>query len=477
MEEETTILYRPTGPKELALVRESGFKTWPPHRTSTDCMLYHVTVLSNFARAFDKYEHVYRKAAIPESTYPNEFYLLPEADLHVGVSKAAHLLGRLRVLGDRLLALQAVLPRDRLHANERNGGGLVWPAADLPLSGLREISADGQLGNALSFEDAMASSLALQREAFQSYSDLHPRSISFLPIAKGCQAACPFCFSEASASAQQRPGRLDWSRVDRWLQVAHARRAERAVITGGGEPTLLRWEDLLRLVDACSIRFDKTVLITNGVQLARLDDAAMTQRLSALQEAGLSVLAVSRHHFDEDANERLMRLKTGTPNLLGTWARRRSSLAGLQLRLVCVLQHGGIDSIQAVDDYVRWAVSHDVPEICFKELYVSTSQESVYYSHESNEWSRRHQVPLALVHEWAKTRNLQVQSTLPWGAPIFSGTVNGKTLRIAAYTEPSLFWERTNRVARSWNVMADGSCLVSLEDRRSVIDLDRMTAP
>jgi hypothetical protein len=30
MAEETVILYRPTGPKELALVQESGFKRWPP---------------------------------------------------------------------------------------------------------------------------------------------------------------------------------------------------------------------------------------------------------------------------------------------------------------------------------------------------------------------------------------------------------------------------------------------------------------
>jgi hypothetical protein len=30
MSEETTILYRPTGPKELELVQQSGFKRWPP---------------------------------------------------------------------------------------------------------------------------------------------------------------------------------------------------------------------------------------------------------------------------------------------------------------------------------------------------------------------------------------------------------------------------------------------------------------
>ena len=42
-------------------------------------------------------------------------------------------------------------------------------------------------------------------------------------------------------------------------------------------------------------------------------------------------------------------------------------------------------------------------------------------------------------------------------------------IRVAAYTEPSLFWERSHGVARSWNLMSDGRCLASLEDRASEI--------
>lgn len=42
MEEETTVLYRPTGPRELALVRESGFKAWPP-RLPDQPIFYPVT--------------------------------------------------------------------------------------------------------------------------------------------------------------------------------------------------------------------------------------------------------------------------------------------------------------------------------------------------------------------------------------------------------------------------------------------------
>ena len=42
MNEETTILYRPTGPAELELVKQSGFKRWPP-RLPEQPIFYPVT--------------------------------------------------------------------------------------------------------------------------------------------------------------------------------------------------------------------------------------------------------------------------------------------------------------------------------------------------------------------------------------------------------------------------------------------------
>lgn len=42
MREETITLYRPTGPKELELVRQSGFKRWPP-RLPEQPIFYPVT--------------------------------------------------------------------------------------------------------------------------------------------------------------------------------------------------------------------------------------------------------------------------------------------------------------------------------------------------------------------------------------------------------------------------------------------------
>ena len=42
MNQETVTLYRPTGPKELELVKESGFKKWPP-RLPEQPIFYPVT--------------------------------------------------------------------------------------------------------------------------------------------------------------------------------------------------------------------------------------------------------------------------------------------------------------------------------------------------------------------------------------------------------------------------------------------------
>jgi pyruvate-formate lyase-activating enzyme len=429
--------------------------------------LYHVTALSNFARGFDKYTRQYRKSLIPESRYPLESYLLSAADLSVGVAKASRLRDKLGIRGDGLVVLEAGVPRSNVRPNSRNGIGLVWPSPDLPIAGVYEIGPDGKLGPDLGIETAMAKSLALHSDSFVPYAALQPRSVSFLPIARGCQAACPFCFSEASVSAEQKQGGLHPEAIRRWAALAQSKGAQRAVITGGGEPTLMRWEQTLGLIRACKEHYNKVVLITNGVRLASLPVSKSAGHLHELAKAGLSVLAVSRHHHEESINTGLMRLETRTAALLETASNVCNMLPQLRIRLICVLQRGGVASVTDVYDYVRWASGLGVIEICFKELYVATSEESVYFSRAANQWSARNQVPLRVVHDWARENCFEVSDRLPWGSPVFNGVVEGKPIRVAAYTEPSLFWERSHGMARSWNVMSDGSCLASLEDRAS----------
>ena len=69
---------------------------------------------------------------------------------------------------------------------------------------------------------------------------------------------------------------------------------------------------------------------------------------------------------------------------------------------MAVLQKNGIESPEGLEAYISWAAHKGVSEICFKELYVSSSQESVYYSRNANKWSFENQISLKLVLDFVE---------------------------------------------------------------------------
>jgi organic radical activating enzyme len=431
--------------------------------------LWHVTVLSNFARGYDKYARIYSKADIAESTFPNQFFLLREEELEIGIRKASRLLAKLALPGNRLLALRTRLPADALRCNTRTGLGRSIERASIPVDSIAFIAGDAPGGSLMpvEIEEAVAMSLRLLRPSLLEYKALRPRSLSVLPIARGCQASCPFCFSKASASAEQEQAHIDMPRVRQFAEAARQQGAERFVITGGGEPGLVRHASLREMIAIGHAALGKTILITNGHHIASRQPS---QVLEDYARSGLGVLAISRHHYDDAVNERLMSLRTDVATVARAWREGRINWPGLRLRLTCVLQRGAVDRMEAMEAYVSWAADLGVPELCFKELYISTSVESVYHRHAANEWSRANQAPLSLVLDFAARHGFEEIARLPWGSPVFRGEWSGRPMQIAAYTEPSLFWERVHGVARSWNLMSDGRCLVSLEDRASEIE-------
>jgi hypothetical protein len=428
--------------------------------------LFYVTSLSNLVRGYDKYARTYDKSRIAESTFTDRFFLLPISELGIGIAKARHLPGKTGLAGDRLIALETHASPDALRPNLRTGLGRYLEQGFITVDRVHLVEESGQL-RPVTIEEALAQSLCLHSPRLPAYSELAPRTVSVLPVARACPARCPFCFSKSSVSVEVAPDAVDWERVTQVFRTARERGAIRAVITGGGEPTLLKEDDLLRLVRAAAALFPKVVLITNGYRLGRLPTEACAQALQRLATAGLTVLSISRHHFRADENDNLMSLKTGSDRVAAAWA--QSGLPGLALRWICVLQRGGVEDRTTLEQYLDWACSTGAREVCFKELYVASSVESEYFDRQANEWSAVHQVPLGLVINHAKQAGWELKEKLPWGAPVFEGAWRGSPLRVAAYTEPSVLWERTNGICRSWNLMADGRCLASLEDRRSEV--------
>jgi len=146
-------------------------------------------------------------------------------------------------------------------------------------------------------EDALAQAYHVVKSVFPDYSELAPRTVSILPVARGCQASCDFCFSSASISKDQKQTSVDFERIQYVLNEAKSAGAERAVITGGGEPGLLPAERLTRLIKMCRAQYEKVVLISNGYFIANAEKPE--EKLNEMVQAGLGVLSISRHHYDD----------------------------------------------------------------------------------------------------------------------------------------------------------------------------------
>src|SRR5580698_7087335 len=144
---------------------------------------YHITVLSNFARGFDKYARTYSKARIPESTYPDRFFLLRRDELGIGIQKAAHLLAKLGLAENRLIVLETELDAALLQTNTANGRGQFIHSNQINLTRLYELDQDDNVGvqlHPVAIEDAMAASLRLLNRELLPFVNIRPRAISFL---------------------------------------------------------------------------------------------------------------------------------------------------------------------------------------------------------------------------------------------------------------------------------------------------------
>lgn len=425
----------------------------------------YVTVASNFARGYDKYARNYNKSNLPQSTFPDKFFVLPPDRLEIGLDKATKLL-RKTMPGDYPIVLRADFARHELRPNAKRG-------EYVERNHIRVAGVSNATSQPLQIEDVYADSLALNG-FLKSWDTIRPRSMSVLPIASACEARCEFCFSHSSVSEEQRQGRIMVDRLAELCTRSQELGAERLVITGGGEPTLLAHKRLIEIIRIGRKHFPKVVLITNGHTLGYQKPQLRLRTLQEYDEAGLSVLAISRHSHADRENREIMKIDTQTTEVLRTLTQLQTAARlNLSPRLICVLQKKGVSNFSTLRAYLDYAATHGISEICFKELYVAVRRESQYYETEYNQWCAANQVPLSLITDFLAECGSQKVAELPWGAPVYELLWGMKTLRVAAYTEPSVFWERTNGICRSWNLMADGACYANLEVPESRVDLVR----
>jgi len=261
-----------------------------------------------------------------------------------------------------------------------------------------------------------------------------------------CNCECNFCFSKSSISSlKHQKSTLSEIDVSTYYQWAVENGANRLVITGGGEP-LLDVQEVLRLVDVGSQYFDEIACFTNGTYLTK-------EISSKLLDRGLSYICYSRHHYDDEMNNKLM------GKLAPLLQEFMTASEPLPVRAVCVMTKGYIDNVARVEKYIQELERYGVDEFTFKHTYIAYEQ-SIFSDSEQNLWAQDNQIEFD-PFEGKGT----VVGELPWGPKIR----NISKRQVCYYYEPDPEWEKRNKLCRSSNLLSNGKVYASLENQQSLL--------
>lgn len=429
---------------------------------------YFLTTATNFLICYDKYSNTYDKSKQVKSKYNDKFYLLKEGDVSYDdlskiLNKLSDRINKSESSLDFIVKIYIDLKSD-IYKNDESGDGTKTNVGHYIDGVIVSTKSFHKINNGVQVdvypEDILALAYKTQSESLMEYDKLKPRTLSYLPVKIECQASCKFCFSKSSISLNKRLEPLEHGKLDRACALSKERGAERFVITGGGEPLLFGYDGIIDILKVASKYYNNILIITNGKEIEDYSDSQM----DALKVNGLERIAVSIHSDNLEQNKNIMRLDVDYKKVF-----HKIRKAGLKTRLICVLQKGGIDNQERILDYIKFSIENKINEICFKELYVSTNIESDYHNSKANVYSSNNRVSLSIVTNTMDELQAKKIIELPWGSPVYLLKHTAGDVRIAAYTEPSVGWERTNGIARSWNLMFDHKCYASLESDESLI--------
>ncbi|QDH71911.1 hypothetical protein FKV23_15385 [Lysobacter alkalisoli] len=202
--------------------------------------------------------------------------------------------------------------------------------------------------------------------------------LTFTPYAaaRPCSARCRFCSETlrpmhgGTMAARLRPA------ADYFATLEQALAAVRGIpmswsLSGleasDNEAWLLQLLETLSAEERRGAAINERVLYSNGAGLAR---ARGDELIDALRRFGLSWIELSRHHPDPARNQAIMRFRPDEPiaDVAGFAGTARRVSEALPLRLVCIVQRGGVEDADGVMEYLRWAEGLGATAVIFREF-------------------------------------------------------------------------------------------------------------
>ncbi|MBB1570240.1 radical SAM protein [Arachnia rubra] len=191
-----------------------------------------------------------------------------------------------------------------------------------------------------------------------------------------CNADCPFCVSllryehKSLIYAKQKIS-SDAEYEKRLYEVLEAiRPLNPSVSVTGGEPTILPRTYIIAKA-LRELGFRKKTITSNGSGLFRPVGGHREAPIDALLEAGFDHLNISRAHWDDAENARIMRYKrTVSDTSLAHLARILSYLEGERLapRISCILLREGVGTVGTMKTYLDVLREVGARNFIFREL-------------------------------------------------------------------------------------------------------------
>ena len=201
--------------------------------------------------------------------------------------------------------------------------------------------------------------------------------ITFTPYAavEPCSARCRFCSENLriegeTAAARLRPGADYFDALA--AALAQLRGLPLSYSLSGLETTddhdwCLRLLHTLQAAERDGVAVQERVLYTNGAGFAAEGGEALADAFLAF---GLSWAELSRHHHCADRNQAIMRFRPGWT--LGSEQGFATAVERLRarvpLRLVCIVQRGGVEDAVGIAAYLQWARDQSAETVIFREF-------------------------------------------------------------------------------------------------------------
>ena len=211
-----------------------------------------------------------------------------------------------------------------------------------------------------------------------------------------CNADCKFCVAqlryENMALAYKKPKIEDdleyYKRLDEVLTYIEPLNV--SVSITGGEPTLSpRFKKIIELVDKHNIR--KRTITTNGSALLKKQDGKKI--LDYLIDNKFDHLNISKAHYDEEINKKIMRYNKGYCSNEDLKKIIPYALEhGLRPRLSCILLKDGIHDVDGMASYIEFYEKLGIDNIIFRELM--DYEEKTMCNREKIDYNKRNKVKL-----------------------------------------------------------------------------------